>query len=337
MYGQTLIQISDSIMSKVYEENGPGGIALVAKGEEILYRKAFGLADLELGVKMTPENIIRIGSLTKQFTAIAILKLAEEGKLGLQDPITKYIDDYPTLGYRITIEHLLTHTSGIRSFTNMNAWNADLNKMNIPPQKKIDFFKDEPMDFVPGEEFKYNNSGYILLGYIIELVSGKTYKEYIEESLFKPLGMYNSFYESTSNIIKNRARGYKFDRNEYKNADFLDMSNPYAAGSLISTVDDLFTWYNALMQYKVISKASLEKAHSPYKLNNGKPTEYGYGWFVSNLKGHQIISHGGGITGYLTYSLYIPDEDIFVAVFSNCTCKSPSKIGIELAKIALNN
>ncbi len=334
---QKLNSEADRLMADLFEENGSGGIALVVKDGEILYRKAFGMADMELGVKMTPDNIIRIGSITKQFTASAILKLMEEGKLDLQDDITKYIEDYPAQGHVITIEHLLTHTSGIKSFTGMKTWTADLNKMYYSPKEKIDFFKNEPMDFEPGEKYKYNNSGYILLGYIIEVVSGKKYAEYIDEVFFKPLGMNNSFYGSTSDIVKDRAKGYQKQDGNYKNADFLDMSNPYAAGSLISTVDDLYKWYSAVLHYKVLSKSTLDKAHISYKLNNGKLTGYGYGWDLNDIKHNIAISHGGGVTGYLTFSLYLPQKDIFVAVFSNCTCKNPRKIAIKLAQLDLND
>ena len=327
---------ADRVMSEIFEENGSGGVALVVKEGKILYRKAFGMADMELGVKMTPENILRIGSITKQFTASAILKLMEENKLDLKDDITKYIKDYPTQGHVITIEHLLTHTSGIKDITSMKTWTVDLMKKHFTPKEKIDFFKNEPMDFRPGEKYKYSNSGYILLGYIIETVSGKKYSEYIEDNLFKPLGMTNSFYGSASNIIPNRAKGYQKQDEYYKNANYLDMSNPYAAGSLLSTVDDLYTWNQALFNYKVLSKSTLDKAHSPYKLKNGTFTGYGYGWNLK-MKGTKVISHGGSVSGYLTFSLYLPQKDIFVAVFSNCTCKRPRNIAVKLTRLAVNH
>ena len=198
----------DSMMQEMFKSDGPGGAALIVKDGNILYRKAFGMASLELGVEMKPEHVFRIGSITKQFTACAILKLAEEGKLDLQDDITKYIEDYPTHGYTITIEHLLTHTSGIKSYTGMAEWTSEVRKKDFTPTELIDFFKNQPMDFAPGEEFRYNNSAYFILGYIIELVSGKPYDIYIDENFFKPLGMDNSYYGSTSRIIHNRAAGY---------------------------------------------------------------------------------------------------------------------------------
>ena len=325
----------DAIMNETFESDGPGGVALVAKDGEILYRKAFGMANLELGVEMTPENVFRIGSITKQFTACAILKLAEEGKLDLQDDITRYIEDYPTHGHTITIEHLLTHTSGIKSYTGMLEWTAEVRKKDFTPPELIDFFKNQPMDFVPGEEFRYNNSAYFILGYIIELVSGTPYDSYIAETFFKPLGMKNSYYGSTSRIIPNRAAGYAMGEEGYKNDDFLSMTQPYAAGSLLSTVDDLYTWYTAVMNKEVITEASLKQATTSYVLSNGKHTNYGYGWFIGNIQGSPNIQHGGGINGYLTASMFLPEEHLFVAVFSNCTCTDPGDAAVKMAAIAL--
>ena len=325
----------DGMMQEMFKSDGPGGAALIVKDGIILYRKAFGLANLELGVEMKPEHVFRIGSITKQFTACAILKLAEEGKLDLQDDITKYIEDYPGHGHTITIEHLLTHTSGIKSYTSMEEWTAEVRKKDFTPPELIDFFKSQPMDFVPGEEFRYNNSAYFILGYIIELASGTPYDTYIEENFFRPLGMDNSYYGSTSRIIHNRAAGYASEEDGYKNADFLSMTQPYSAGSLLSTVDDLYRWYRAVFNHEVISESSLKKATTSYVLSNGKITDYGYGWFIGNIQGSINIEHGGGINGYLTASMFLPEEDLFVAVFSNCTCTDPGDAAIKMAGIAL--
>jgi CubicO group peptidase (beta-lactamase class C family) len=326
----------DQILSEQNFENSPGFAVLVAKNDRVIYRKAFGYANLELVVKLQPDHIFRIGSITKQFTAAAILKLEEEGKLSLQDDITKFIEDYPTHGHTITIEHLLTHTSGIKSYTGMKEWDAEIRKKDFTPEALIDFFKKEPMDFAPGEKFMYNNSGYILLGYIIEKVSGKTYEEYIQGTFFTPLGMKNSSYGNPSKVIKNRAAGYQKNGDEFENADYLSMTQPYAAGSLLSTVDDLFKWYTTVMNDKVISKENRLKAHSSYKLNNGKPTGYGYGWFLGNIQGSPAIQHGGGINGYLTASLWLPEEKVFVAVFSNCNAIPPQNTAFKLAAAAID-
>jgi len=334
-YSQDQVKEYDRLMSDMFNEDGPGAVALIVKDGKTIYRKAFGMANLELEVKMTPVNIFRIGSITKQFTASAILKLRDEGKLSLDDDITKYLVDYPTHGHKISIKHLLTHTSGIKSYTGMEEWTAETRKKAFTPEELIEFFKFQPMEFKPGEQWSYNNSAYFILGYIIELVSGMTYEEYIDTNFFKPLEMTNSYYGSTSRIIKNRAYGYNKINDEYINADYLSMTQPYSAGALLSTVDDLYKWYSSVMDDKVISRTSREEAQSTYILNNGEKTGYGYGWAIGNIQGSPTISHDGGINGFLTSSIYLTEEDLFVAVFSNCNCNSPGNIAIKMAAIAL--
>ncbi len=326
----------DDLMNGHFQKDGPGGVALVVKDGKILYRKARGMASLEFGVPMTPEHVFRIGSITKQFTACAILKLAEEDKLDLKDEITRFIEDYPTRGHVITIEHLLTHTSGIRSYTDMDEWNEEFRKKDMTPAELVNFFKDEPMDFAPGEEWRYNNSAYFLLGYIVEIVSGMPYADYIQQNFFGPLGMDHSFYGSTSRIIPGRAAGYAKDKQGYRNDDYLSMTQPGGAGALLSTVDDLYTWYTAVFEHRVISEKSLKQATGNHVLNNGELTGYGYGWFVGNSDGKSRVSHNGGINGYLSSSIYFPEEKLFVAVFSNCTCKDPGPVAQEMATLALD-
>jgi hypothetical protein len=217
----------------------------------------------------------------------------------------------------------------------MDEWTAEVRRKDFTPAELVDFFKNQPMDFAPGEEFRYNNSAYFLLGYIIEIVSGQSYESYIDENFFKPLEMENSYYGSTSRIIHNRADGYARGEEGYKNDDFLSMTQPYSAGSLLSTVDDLYTWYKAVMNKEVISESSLKKATTSNVLNNGKLTGYGYGWFLRNIQGSPNITHGGGINGYLTASMFLPEEQLFVAVFSNCTCNDPGDLATKMTAIAL--
>jgi CubicO group peptidase (beta-lactamase class C family) len=324
----------DKLLSAQYKPGEPGCAALVAIKGQIVYKKAFGMANLELNVPMQPDMVFRIGSITKQFTAIAILQLMEQGKLSLQDEITKFIPDYPTQAYKITIEHLLTHTSGIKSLTNVPEFGKYI-KEDLKPAEVLEKFKNQPMEFAPGTKFNYNNSGFFLLGYIIEKITGKTYQEYIEENFFKPLGMTNSLYGSDKKIIKNRAYGYQPDGDGFANADYLSMLLPYSAGSIMSTVEDLYKWNRALISYKLVKKETLEKAFTEYKLTNGKGTSYGYGWFLSKLQGSPTIEHGGGINGYLTDAIYLPAEDVFVAVFSNSTGKSPDLVSEKIAAIAI--
>ena len=327
---QQLSNAIDKIIEEDYQADGPGVAVLVAKNGNILYHKGVGMANLELGVPMKADMIFRIGSITKQFTAVAILQLMEQGKLSLEDEITKFIPDYPTHNHKITIHHLLTHTSGIASYTGMKDWTPEVMKKDFTPLEMIDFFKDQPMDFEPGEEWRYSNSGYFLLGYIIEKVSGQTYEDYVREHLFEPAGMVNSLYGNDINIIMNRAYGYQQGEHGYENANFLSMTQPYAAGSLMSTVEDMFRWNRALISGKLLSEESLALAWTNYTLNNGSIINYGYGWMPGDVQGSPMIAHGGGINGFMTHEAYFPDEDLFVVLFLNCTC-----IGTEAAhKIA---
>lgn len=326
----------DKLLAERYPAGGSGAAVLVAQRGKVLYHKAFGMASIELNVPMQPGSVFRIGSITKQFTAVAILQLMEQGKLSLQDEITKFIPDYPVHGHRITIEHLLTHTSGIRSYTDMEAFGSIITQ-DKSPEELIAFFKNQPMDFAPGTQWNYNNSGYFLLGYIIEQVSGMTYPEYLDTHIFKPLGMKQSYYGSDTRLIPGRAAGYEWDGQGLINAPAMSMSLPYAAGSIQSTVEDLFTWHRALHAGQVVKQETLEQAFREYKLQNGKGTSYGYGWFLGQLQGSRTIEHGGGINGFVTESLYLPAEDVFVALFTNSTRDetSPSLPAAQLAALVI--
>ncbi|MEO8360919.1 MAG: serine hydrolase domain-containing protein, partial [Vicinamibacteria bacterium] len=223
----------ESAMKGLYPADKPGATVIVVKDGKTVFRQAYGMADLELGVPMKPEMVLRLGSITKQFTATAILMLAEEGKLSLQDPIEKYLPGYPTHDKVITIEHLLTHTSGIQSYTAIPGWMTSRIIVPMKPLELIDGFKNAPMTFDPGEKYLYNNSGFILLGAIIEKVSGMPYAEFVEGRIFKPLGMTSSYYGDTERIIKNRVPGYTDDDQVVKNMAYLSMTQPYSAGSLL--------------------------------------------------------------------------------------------------------
>lgn len=331
---QGLIAAIDKILEEDYMPDAPGAAVIVAKNGKIIYHKGIGMANLELGVTMKPDMVFRIGSITKQFTAVAILQLMEQGKLSLEDDITKFIPDYPTYGHKITIHHLLTHTSGIKSYTGMNEWTPEIRKKDFTPIEMIDFFKDQPMDFEPGENMLYNNSGYFLLGYIIEQVTGVSYEDYVKKHLFEPSGMTHSLYGNDRIILKNRAYGYQKGSDGYENAEFLSMTQPYAAGSLLSTVEDLYKWNRALVSGKLIPRKSLDLAWVNYTLNDGSMINYGYGWMPGNLQGFDMIGHGGGINGFLTLESYYPGEDLFVVLFTNCTCNSTEAVN-KIAALVL--
>ncbi len=334
IHAQSLTATLNQILEANYPADQPGATVLVAQNGKVIYRNAYGMANLELDVAMKPEHVFEIGSITKQFTAVAILMLMEDGKVSLNDEITKFMADYPTQGKKITVHQLLNHTSGIKSYTSMESFFARARE-DMSPRELIDVFKKEPMDFDPGEEYRYNNSGYILLGHIIEVASGKTYAEYIEENIFNPLGMKDSYYGSHSEIIKNRASGYQPTENGYRNADYLSLTLPYAAGSIMSNVDDLLKWQQALHHNTLISEASKKLAFTNYTLNNGDPIYYGYGFSVDEVNGTPSIEHGGGIFGYETYGAYIPSKDMYAVILTNKNGNGPSDITIEVLSHAL--
>jgi CubicO group peptidase (beta-lactamase class C family) len=329
----------DALLKASFPADRPGAAVIVTKGGETLFRKAYGMADLELGVPLQPDMVFRLGSITKQFTAAAILMLAEEGKLSPQDPIEKHLPGYPTQGHTITIEHLLTHTSGIQSYTDMPGWMTSRILSPMTVTELIDGFKKEPMQFAPGERWAYNNSGYILLGAIVEKASGKTYEAFVQERIFQRLGMTASYYDSTEAIIPRRAPGYRREGDQPRNARYLSMTQPYAAGSLASTVDDLARWDASLYTETLLKKASLEGAWTPYVLKGGKATGYGYGWGVSKLRGRRAISHGGGIFGFSTYAVRLPDEHVYVAVLCNSDSPpaDPGYLGKKIAALVVGD
>jgi CubicO group peptidase (beta-lactamase class C family) len=324
----------DSLLHQVFKDkNGPGAIFLIAKDGKPIYQKAFGKANVELAVDMNPENVFQLGSMTKQFTAIAILMLEEQGRLGLTDPISKYIPDFPA-GDKITIHHLLTHTSGIKDFTKMSTINLIAQK-DLSPKELVDFFKNEPVDFAPGEKFDYNNSGYVVLGYIIELISGNTYADYIRKMIFEKLGMSNSRYASDIDIVQNRAYGYQKKEVGYVNKSRISFNIPFSSGSLMSTARDMLKWQNALNRNLLLSANTIKKAFTKYKLNNGSEFTYGYGWHLKTINGLTVREHGGSVFGFKTMGVYIPSEDIYVIGLSNCDCNSPTQITRDLAAVTL--
>ncbi len=323
----------DELMSKTYPPNEPGASVIVVKDGKTLLRKGYGLADVELGVKVEPDMVFRLGSMTKQFTAAAILMLAEQGKLSLSDDMTKFFPDYPSNGRVVTVEHLLTHTSGIKSYTGIPAWRK-MWRNDMTVAELIDLFKNEPPDFAPGEQWAYNNSGYVLLGAIIEKVSGQTYEQFLRKNIFEPLGMTHTFYGSATRLIPRRVPGYSKTKDGLQNAEYLSMTQPYAAGSLLSTVDDLALWDASLYTEKLLKQSSLQKAWTNYTLKDGTSAGYGYGWAKWQYEGHTVIEHGGGIQGFTTDGVRMPDDRVYVAVLTNRDYSSPDAVAFKLAALA---
>ncbi len=334
-YAQNFESAVDSLILNVFnDKNGPGGVFMVAKDGKPIYQKAFGKANMELDVDLSPEYVFQLGSMTKQFTAIAILMLAEKNELELRDPVSKYIADYPS-GDKITLHHLLTHTSGIKDFTKMKSI-SDIAQKEMTPEMLVDFFKNEPSDFAPGEKFEYNNSGYVILGHIIELVSGEMFEDFIEKRIFGKVGMNQSYYATDRQLIKKRAFGYHKKTYGYVNKTIISYSVPFSSGSLMSTTADMLKWQNALNRNELLDSAYSVKAFNTYKLNNGEEFTYGYGWHIKDIKGTPTREHGGSIFGYKSMGVYIPGEDIYVIGFSNCDCNSPTQLTRDIAAFALD-
>ncbi len=326
----------DSAFAATYPAGGPGAVVLVARDGRVLMRKAYGMADLELGVPMRPEHVLRLGSMTKQFTAVGVLMLVDEGKLSLDDDVTKFFPDYPTHGRHITVEHLLTHTSGIRSYTSIPAWQA-AQRTDMTPAQLVAVFRDQPMDFAPGEDWRYNNSGYALLGAIIEKVSGQSYADYLRARIFEPLGMRDTRVE-TQALIPRRAHGYAVGTGRVvANAGYISMTGPYAAGALVSTVDDLFRWGQAVAAGRMLRPETWRRAFTPFRLADGRDSGYGYGWFIGRLAGQPTREHGGDIDGFSSDGVWIPSAKLQVFVLSNVerSFADPARMSARIAERVL--
>ncbi len=318
-------QLSAYMDAAAKVENFNGSV-LVAKDGQILFAKGYGLANAEHEIPNTPETKFRLGSLTKQFTATAILILQDQDKLKVEDLISKYLTDAPTAWEKITIHHLLTHTSGIPSYTDDPSYGKLMTKQETV-ESMLARFKDKPLEFEPGSKFHYDNSGYFLLGAIIEKVSGKSYEAFLNESIFEPLGMADTGYDRHATVLSKRASGYDRGGKGLANAPYLDMNQPYAAGALYSTVGDLFKWDRALQAGKPVSKEGQAVMFTPFKSN------YAYGWSIGDYKGHKQIGHGGGINGFATHFQRYPADDVCVAVLCNVVPANPSRVSRDLARI----
>jgi D-alanyl-D-alanine carboxypeptidase len=322
-----------TLVESAFRADGPGGAAIVTRNGEPVFRAARGLANVELGVPLKPDSVFRIGSVTKQFTSAAVMMLVEQGKLSLDDDITTFFADYPTKGRHISVEHLLTHTSGIKSYTGLPAWPAAWGR-DFTTSGLIDFFKNEPTDFEPGEKYLYNNSAYFLLGAIIEKTSGLSYPDFLARHIFTPLGMADTRYGDTRPIVRNRAQGYDELPTGALNAAYLSMTQPGAAGALISTVDDLARWDQAVSAGRLLKPESWARIFTPYRLRNGTSTSYGYGWSVGVHDGRPVLEHGGGIHGFSAYVLRLPKDGVYVAVLSNSAGRDTATLARKLAALA---
>lgn len=318
----------DALVRAYSEQSRLNGAVLVAHKGRVIYRKGFGWANAEWQVRNTPTTRFRVGSITKQFTAMLILMLAEEGKLRLDGTIREYLPEYPaTQGDRVTVHQLLTHTSGIPSYTDLPGFFSDMSRDPARPAAFVHVFDTLPFDFPPGSEFRYNNSGYYLLGAIIERLEGEPYNTVLRRRILQPLGLGATGYDWSADIIPERASAYNQTLGGLRHAEYLDMSLPYAAGSMYSTVEDLWRWDQALAARKLLSAESYRLMESGHVAAG--PGSYGYGWFVqrvdrgSGRDSATAIQHGGGINGFAAMNYRIPEDGIAVIWLDNSSQGSP--------------
>lgn len=361
-------------LARAFLDDGPvAGVAIaVEKDGEVVLAKGWGLAEIEHNVPVTAETVFRLGSISKQFTAVSILQLMEQGRIDLNDPMTRFLPDYPTQEHEVTIHHLLTHTSGIVSYTGMGEAFWGRSRLDLSHEEMVDLFGTEPFEFAPGEEWKYNNSGYYLLGMIVEIAAGTPvisqalpaagaavgpaptpvwgnelvgagaraadpmpFAAYLDEYIFGPLGMTGSSYCDQTAIVPHRAEGYEVAEGELVNDQPLSMALPGAAGALCSNVLDLLRWQRALDSNTLISAESRALMVTDATLNDGSSTGYGYGLGLSELEGHRKVSHGGGINGFSTTLATYPDDDLVVVVLTNTGGSGPGSLEAQISRLAL--
>ena len=317
----------EAIVQSYVSEKKFMGCVLVARGSKVLLDKGYGFANLEWEIPNSPAAKFRLGSVTKQFTAASILLLQERGKLKVTDPVKKYMQNAPAAWDKITIFNLLTHSSGIPNFTGFPDY-ASQEPFDTTPEKLVARFRDKPLEFQPGEKMSYSNSGYVLLGYLLEKISGESYEKFVQENIFTPLGMKDSGYDSNSAIIPHRAAGYVPGPSGPTNAGFINMTVPLSAGALYSTTEDLLRWEQGLFGGKLLSPSSLQEMTTPFK------NDYAFGLLVHNANGRKVIDHGGGIEGFNTSLAYYPDDKLTVIVLGNLNGSAPQEIASKLGAVA---
>jgi len=312
----------DKLISAYNEYGKFNGSVLVAEKGKVIYKKGFGFADMEWNIPNQPDTKHRLGSITKQFTSMLIMQLVEQGKLKLDVPISAYLPDYPKKnGDVITIHHLLNHSSGIPNMTSFPGFSKDISTKFYSPVQLVNLFADSTLQFKPGERFAYSNSGYIVLGYIIEKVTGKSYEQVLQENIFTPLNMKNTGYDHHGPLLKNRAKGYEKNGRSYVNANFIDMSVPYAAGAMYSTVEDLYLWDQALYGNQLLRKENMDLLFTKH-ISSGWG-HYGYGWGIGEMplgntaERLQTVGHGGGINGFNTQLTRVLSDKSFIVLLDN--------------------
>ncbi|MCI0668751.1 MAG: beta-lactamase family protein [Methylococcaceae bacterium] len=331
-FAQDIVQMTEAVKAQA-DGNGFMGSVLVAQGDKVIFEMNAGWANTEWKVPNSATTKFRLGSVTKQFTAAAILLLEERDKLHEGDPVSKYIKGVPAAWQAITLRHLLTHTSGIPDFTELPANYKEWKIFGLAPSMLFERIRDLPLDFKSGERFKYSNTGYVLLGWIVELVSGQTYREFVKQNIFDPVGMVDSGYDSSVAIIPQRASGYeaRSDARGLRNANYIDMRTPHGAGGLYPTTGDLLKWTQALFGGKLLQPSSLERMITPDK------DGYAFGLRVGTINGRKRFAHAGGIDGFGSFLAYFPASGVTIVVLSNVAGPAAPQLEERLETIYFGN
>jgi CubicO group peptidase (beta-lactamase class C family) len=306
-------RVADFVNGYLKKKQIPGCAVLVRKDGEVVLSAGYGMANLEHGVAVTPKTVFQSGSVGKQFTAMAVMMLVEEGKLSLGDPVSKFLK-VPSSWSKITIRHLLTHTSGLGDYPDKFSLQKDYSEDEL-----LKMVTAQELDFEPGDEWAYSNLGYLTLGLVIHKVTGKFYGDFLQERIFKKLGMTSTRIISEADIIPNRAAGYRLEKGELKNQEWVAPSvNTTADGSLYFTIEDMAKWDEALDEQTLLSADGFRQMWTPVKLNDGSHANYGFGWSLEkNALGHRLIEHDGAWQGFSTYIGRHPDEHLSVVVLCN--------------------
>ena len=331
---------ADALIKASYPADGPGAAVIVTDEGRVVYEAGQGLADVEAKKPITAATVFRMGSITKQFSAAIVLQLAAEGKLSLDDKLSKFFPDFPKPGADATVAQILNHTVGVQSYTSIPGWMVEKNTARVfTTEEMIAQFKDLPAPSKPGEKFAYNNSGYVLVGAVIEKVTGKPWHVNVEERIARPLGLKTIRYGVLESETPNMAKGYTDAEGKVAPAQIIHMSVPHAAGALIGSVEDLAKWNAALHHGKVIPAAYYAQMIERTRLPDGTSEEYGFGISNREVRSRKALGHGGGIFGFSTDSIYLPKEDLFVAVFTNSDSPAtdPGMVMMQLAALAADD
>jgi CubicO group peptidase (beta-lactamase class C family) len=311
-------------------------LAVYSKGKPILV-KGYGFANNQQKIPVTEKTVFRVGSITKQFTAAGVMALVEDKRLSLSDSVHALLPEYEQIPREVTVEHLLAHTSGIFNYTSLPNW-PELENKNIPRTKFVEMFLDKPLDFKPGTGWRYSNSGYYLLGLIVEKISGMSYRDFVKERLINRAKLKHTDYCSPSMEGPYAAKGYLVDKKQWVEAPPISIDHPYSAGGLCSTAEDLAVWATALMRGEIISSISLQQMITPVPRKDkkqGSQVELGWGFMMSNEMGHRFVGSGGAINGFINALDTYPDDELVVVSLSNTESSTGTMLGVTLARSVL--